>query len=88
VGDIRHCFADLSLACDLLGYRPQVELEEGISGLAAWLDGQRVTDQIEHPREELVQRGLSSDGPNTQQSTGYSYRAARCYPYMPRRLAL
>jgi dTDP-L-rhamnose 4-epimerase len=58
VGDIRHCFADLSLARDLLGYRPQVELEEGIRELATWLDGQPATDQVERARDELVQRGL------------------------------
>src|SRR3954468_1391608 len=33
-GDIRHCFADITLASELLGYRPTVELEEGMGELA------------------------------------------------------
>ena len=37
VGDIRHCFADISLARRTLGYEPQVMLEDGIVELAAWL---------------------------------------------------
>ena len=30
VGDVRHCFADLSLARRLLGYESEVRLEEGL----------------------------------------------------------
>ncbi len=37
IGDIRHCFADVSLAADLLGYRPLVTFDEGMAELVAWL---------------------------------------------------
>ncbi|HWN72673.1 MAG TPA: SDR family NAD(P)-dependent oxidoreductase [Solirubrobacterales bacterium] len=39
-GDTRHCFADISLARELLGYEPQVALDDGIAELTAWLEGQ------------------------------------------------
>ncbi|HYI12439.1 MAG TPA: NAD-dependent epimerase/dehydratase family protein, partial [Thermoanaerobaculia bacterium] len=34
-GDIRHCFADIALAGEILGFRPEVTLEEGLVSLAA-----------------------------------------------------
>ena len=40
MGDVRHCFADITLAQAVLGFRPQVELDEGLSQLAAWLERQ------------------------------------------------
>jgi len=36
-GDMRHTWADLTRARDLLGYRPQVALEEGLAAEIAWL---------------------------------------------------
>ena len=35
VGDIRHCFADISLAREVLGYEPRVTFEEGMQELVA-----------------------------------------------------
>lgn len=35
-GDIRHCFADITLARDLLDYKPRITLEEGFKHFAAW----------------------------------------------------
>ncbi len=58
VGDIRHCFADISLARQVLGYAPQVALEEGIAELAEWLEGQVAHDRVAEARNELVLRGL------------------------------
>jgi dTDP-L-rhamnose 4-epimerase len=59
VGDIRHCFADISKARDLLGYKPQVTLEDGLGELAEWLQGQRADDRVDAMRNELSRRGLS-----------------------------
>jgi dTDP-L-rhamnose 4-epimerase len=59
VGDIRHCFADITRARQTLGYRPQVALEGGLQELAGWLDGQEAIDRVELARAELAQRGLS-----------------------------
>jgi UDP-glucose 4-epimerase len=36
-GDVRHTWADLSLATDELGYRPKVALDEGLRLETAWL---------------------------------------------------
>jgi dTDP-L-rhamnose 4-epimerase len=58
VGDIRHCFADISLARDVLGYKPQVSLEEGLVDLANWLEKQSVTPRVADARAELAVRGL------------------------------
>jgi dTDP-L-rhamnose 4-epimerase len=59
VGDIRHCFADITLAQEVLGYRPRVMLEEGLVELAAWLEGQVAVDRVAEAREELAVRGLA-----------------------------
>ena len=59
VGDIRHCFADVALARDALGYTPAIELEAGMGELAAWLEGQTAVDRVEDAAAELSRRGLS-----------------------------
>lgn len=57
-GDIRHCFADITLARDVLGFEPQVTLEQGLEDLAAWLQGQVAVDRAIEARQELAARGL------------------------------
>jgi dTDP-L-rhamnose 4-epimerase len=57
-GDIRHCFADITRARQVLGYEPEVELEDGLADLANWLDGQIAYDRVAESRNELVARGL------------------------------
>jgi dTDP-L-rhamnose 4-epimerase len=59
VGDIRNCFADISRAREILGYRPQVTLEEGLAELAEWLDGQSAVDRVSDAARELSLRGLA-----------------------------
>ncbi|MFZ0088518.1 MAG: NAD-dependent epimerase/dehydratase family protein [Solirubrobacteraceae bacterium] len=59
VGDVRHCFADISLAADALGYAPAVDLDDGIAELAAWLAGQAPADQADAAAAELTARGLT-----------------------------
>lgn len=59
VGDIRHCFADITCARDLFGFEPQVSLETGLGELAGWLEGQVAHDRVEEATAELVQRGLA-----------------------------
>ncbi len=58
-GDIRHCFADISLARKVLGYEPTVELENGIAELAGWLEGQIAADRVSEARRALELRGLT-----------------------------
>ena len=59
VGDIRHCFADIGLAKRVLGYRPVVELEDGIVELAGWLEQQVARDDVDRATRELEARGLT-----------------------------
>jgi dTDP-L-rhamnose 4-epimerase len=59
VGDIRHCFADISLARSALEYEPRVNLEDGLEELAGWLEGQQATDRVEEASAQLAARGLT-----------------------------
>jgi dTDP-L-rhamnose 4-epimerase len=63
VGDIRHCFADISLAQEVLGYAPSVALDDGMLEMADWLMGQTVEDHVEAHQAELVARGLALGPP-------------------------
>jgi len=59
MGDIRHCFADITLARELLGYEPRVSFEKGLEELASWLQGQAADDHVAEARAELDVRGLA-----------------------------
>ena len=59
VGDVRHCFADVSAARAILGYQPRVTLESGLINLAQWLEGQLADDHVESASAELAMRGLT-----------------------------
>ena len=59
VGDIRHCYADITLAREVLGYEPRVRLEDGLLELAAWLEGQTAVDRVMQASTELAERGLT-----------------------------
>jgi dTDP-L-rhamnose 4-epimerase len=59
VGDVRHCFADISLARRVLGYEPRVSLEDGLTELVTWLEGQVAEDHSEETSAELTARGLT-----------------------------
>lgn len=59
VGDIRHCFADVSHARHVLGYEPQVGFEEGLVDLAEWLEGQTDIAPTADAGTELSERGLT-----------------------------
>ena len=58
VGDIRHCFADIALARDVLGFRPRRTFEDSLGELATWVQQQQVHDRVPDARRELEQRGL------------------------------
>ena len=59
VGDVRHCFADISRARAVLGYEPAVTLDEGMAELARWLEGQVAIDGVDEATKELEARGLT-----------------------------
>lgn len=59
VGDIRHCFADISLAKRILGFKPSVDFQQGLTDLAEWLQGQIAVSRAGEARAELNLRGLT-----------------------------
>lgn len=58
-GDVRHCFADISRAVEMLGYRPRVSFEAGVEELSEWLGRQQAVDRAPLAAEELSRRGLT-----------------------------
>ncbi len=59
LGDIRHNFADISKARNLLGFEPKWTFDAGIEQFCRWVDGQPVQkDNYEASIEEMKQKGL------------------------------
>jgi dTDP-L-rhamnose 4-epimerase len=58
-GDIRHCFADISKAKEILGFTPEINLQEGLYEYTEWLSSQIAKDMVDKAHEELVSRGLT-----------------------------
>jgi dTDP-L-rhamnose 4-epimerase len=69
-GDIRHCFADISLARQVLGYEPKISLKKGLVGLSKWLEGQVAKDRVAEASAELASRGLFNSGISASQTVG------------------
>lgn len=59
VGDIRHCFADISKAREVLGFAPRISLEDGLLELTEWLAQQIAVDKVDKAEQELAERGLT-----------------------------
>src|SRR5690606_26907726 len=57
-GDIRHCFADISKARELLGFEPQRTFEDSLGALADWVAEQQAVDRVDAAAAELRSRGL------------------------------
>ncbi len=58
VGDIRHCFADIGLARERIGFEPRIDFDQGLTELVSWLKLQDAEDGTERAAEELVRRRL------------------------------
>jgi dTDP-L-rhamnose 4-epimerase len=59
-GDVRHCFADIGKARQVLNYQPGFTLEEGLVDLCGWLDGQEAFDRLGEAQDALARRGLTA----------------------------
>jgi dTDP-L-rhamnose 4-epimerase len=59
VGDIRHCFSDIRMAENILGYKPKISLEDGLQELSEWLIKQTAEDKVNEASEQLAARGLT-----------------------------
>jgi dTDP-L-rhamnose 4-epimerase len=57
-GDIRHCFGDISLARQVLGYAPRRDFADSLGELAIWVQRQQAVDRVVEARRELEARGL------------------------------
>ena len=61
LGDIRHCYADISAARASIGFTPKIGLEEGLRRFAAWALGEPLEeDRLDRAVTELKARGLMS----------------------------
>jgi dTDP-L-rhamnose 4-epimerase len=58
-GDIRNCFADISKAREILGYKPVYGLEHGLAEFVDWLSTQSAEDHSAVAAGELAERGLT-----------------------------
>jgi dTDP-L-rhamnose 4-epimerase len=57
-GDIRHCFADVSRARQVLGFEARVALEHGLPGLAEWVLQSQPDERGDAALADLRSRGL------------------------------
>ncbi len=65
VGDIRHCYADLSAIKKALGFSPKMKFEEGIERFARWVEKQPIPeDGLDRANQELSERGLMGAPPS------------------------
>lgn len=58
VGDIRHCFADVTKAREELGFLARRDFAEGLAELAEWVARQEANDRVPEACRELELRGL------------------------------
>lgn len=59
LGDIRHNFADITLARQILGFNPKWTFDAGIKEFTEWVNSQELqTDKYEASLEEMKQKGL------------------------------
>lgn len=59
VGDIRHCYADITKARKLLKFEPKIRFEDGVEDLVEWVKKQQVSDRVEVAKKELEKKGLT-----------------------------
>jgi dTDP-L-rhamnose 4-epimerase len=57
-GDIRHCIADITLLREVVGYKPTVQVEEGLKDVVAWSRGQLAEDRLDVAVQALEERCL------------------------------
>ena len=58
IGDIRHCYADIS-KLKALGFEPQVDFESGVKELVSWVQKQESIDSFNLMKASLTKRGLT-----------------------------
>lgn len=56
--DIRHCYANTFKARKLLGWKPEINLEQGLKELIEWSATQKAEDRFSQAQKELKQKKL------------------------------
>lgn len=59
-GDIRHCYADISCAREVLGYEPRFGFRDGVAELVEWLRSQTAVDRVQEASQQLSSYGLTA----------------------------
>jgi dTDP-L-rhamnose 4-epimerase len=59
-GDIRHCYADITVARAVLGYEPRYRFADGVVELVEWLRSQTAVDKAAEMVRELSTYGLTA----------------------------
>jgi len=57
-GDVRHCYADISKAFKLLGWKPLVSFEDGLKKLVSWAENEDSVDLFDEADKELRSKNL------------------------------
>ena len=60
IGDIRHCYADISKIKSTLGFKPRVKFGEGMRRLISWAESRRALDLTDKAQRELEKRHLTT----------------------------
>lgn len=59
IGDIRHNYADISAAREILGFEPKWNFSDGITRFTSWVDSQKVCeDKYEQSLKEMKDKNL------------------------------
>ena len=58
-GDIRHCYADMTKAEEVLDFRAEISFEDGVRDLIEWVSVQTADDRVGVASEELERHGLA-----------------------------
>jgi dTDP-L-rhamnose 4-epimerase len=58
-GDIRHCFADVRAADEVLGFRAEIPFEQGLRTLLDWIEPRSAVDAVDAAHAALLARGLA-----------------------------
>ena len=58
-GDIRHCYADISLIRKEIGFEPKIRLSDGITELIHWVANQTPMEEVGNAMKELLEKELA-----------------------------
>ncbi|GIO12250.1 nucleoside-diphosphate-sugar epimerase [Cohnella xylanilytica] len=58
LGDIRHCYADITKAKELLGYYPKFDIGTGIKSFLDWSEKESFQDLSDKAERELIAKGM------------------------------